>query len=180
MDASRFHVIDPDDLKENPFSMIGKDWMLLTASNGETFNTMTIAWGTLGVLWWKPVMSCYVRPDRYTAEFLEAGSYYTFSALGPEHREALEFCGSRSGRTVDKVKETGLTPVRLPAEYPGNLELEESVVAFAEARTILVCRKIWYEDIQPPHVLDDALRIRYEEKKQHRMYVGEIVACLST
>jgi flavin reductase (DIM6/NTAB) family NADH-FMN oxidoreductase RutF len=183
-----FRYIQPDDLTENPFSMIGKDWMLLTAVHDGRFNTMTVAWGGLGILWWKPVVTCYVRPERYTAEFLESGTYYSFSVLGPEYRKELEYCGSNTGRAVDKVSETGLTPVRIPDDIEDLSEparqggevfsLDEPVYAFAEARTIIVCRKIWYEDIVPSHVLDDALRIRYEEQNQHRMYVGEIEACL--
>lgn len=173
-----FRLIDPEDLNENPFRMIGKDWMLLTAGQGEKFNTMTVAWGTVGILWWRPVVSCYVKPDRYTTEFIETEKYFTFSILGPEYRTALEFCGTNSGRNVDKVKQTGLTPLRIPEDLSDPAGFSESVVAFSEARTILVCRKIWYEDIVPSHVLDDALRIRYEEKSQHRMYVGEIDLCL--
>lgn len=68
---------------------------------------MTASWGGLGVLWNAEVSMIFVRPERYTYEFLERETDYSLSFLVEGHRQALQFCGSRSGRDVDKVKETG-------------------------------------------------------------------------
>ena len=87
--------------------------MLLTGGNMESFNTMTASWGQLGVLWNKNVLTCYIRPNRYTYEFVENGEFFTVSFLGEEYRKALAFCGSHSGRDCNKITETGLTPVEL-------------------------------------------------------------------
>ena len=61
-----FSRIDPKELDQNVFSMIGEQWMLVTAGTAERCNTMTASWGGLGVLWGKPVASVYSRPQRYT------------------------------------------------------------------------------------------------------------------
>lgn len=61
-----FGRIDPKELNQNVFSMIGEQWMLVTAGTAERCNTMTASWGGLGVLWGKPVATVYIRPQRYT------------------------------------------------------------------------------------------------------------------
>ena len=104
-----FSRIDPKELNQNVFSMIGEQWMLVTAGTVERCNTMTASWGGLGVLWGKPVATVYIRPQRYTLEFVERENCFTLSFFGEEYRKALALCGSKSGRDVDKVKECGFT-----------------------------------------------------------------------
>ena len=104
-----FSRIDPKELDQNVFSMIGEQWMLVTAGTAERCNTMTASWGGLGVLWGKPVATVYIRPQRYTLEFVERENCFTLSLFGEEYRKALALCGSKSGRDVDKVKECGFT-----------------------------------------------------------------------
>ena len=81
-----------------------------------------------------------------------------------DEREALKYCGSHSGRDIDKAEETGLTP----------FEPSTGTAAFEEARLILVCRKLYYQDIQPETFLDDRINGLYPDKDYHRMYIGEI------
>ena len=116
-----FRKIDISELSFNPFDKIGKQWMLLTGGNKEKYNTMTASWGQLGVLWNKNVLTCYVRPTRYTYGYIEDNECYTASFLGEEFRNALSFCGSHSGRDCDKAKETGLTPAEI-AKLDGALD----------------------------------------------------------
>ena len=108
-----FRKIDISELSFNPFDKIGKQWMLLTGGDKDSFNTMTASWGQLGVLWNKNVLTCYIRPNRYTYDFVEKGECFTASFYGEEYRSALSFCGSHSGRDCDKAKETGLTPAEV-------------------------------------------------------------------
>ena len=110
----------------------------------DSFNTMTASWGQLGVLWNKNVITCYIRPNRYTYEYVEKGDTFTVSFYGEEYRKALSFCGSHSGRDCDKAKETGLTP----AEVDG-------CMAFEEAELVLVCRKLYSYDLQESGFLTD-------------------------
>ena len=103
--------LEVKDLKENFFEAIGKEWMLVTAGTKEKFNTMTASWGGIGWLWNKPVAFVFIRPERYTYEFVEKNDHLTLSFLGEENKKIHAICGSKSGRNIDKVKETGLKPV---------------------------------------------------------------------
>lgn len=162
-----FNEIDPKDLKENPFSIIDDEWMLVTAGNRDKCNTMTASWGGMGVLWFKNVTFVFVRPTRHTFEFMEREDYYTLSFLGDEHRDITTFCGKNSGRDVDKIKEAGLTPV-----------FDRNSVYFEEARMVMVCKKLYYQDLDPNKFLADFIHEKYPLKDYHRMYVGEIVSLL--
>jgi len=162
-----FKDIKPELLKDNPFKLIGKDWMLITAGTPESFNTMTASWGGLGVLWERPVAFCFIRPTRHTYGFAEQSAEFTLSFFEERHRKALTYCGTHSGRDTDKIKGSGLTPVK-----------EGSAVYFEEARLVLVCRKLYFQDISPERFLDPKINEMYPQKDYHRMYVGEITRCL--
>ena len=163
-----FRETDVQSLKESTFKLLGSDWMLITAGSIESFNTMTAAWGGLGVLWDKNVCYCFIRPQRYTYEFMEKADSFTLSFFEEEYRGMLDFCGVNSGRDTDKVKETGITPAG------GKL----STVYFSEARLVFICRKIYFQDLIPDHFLDQSIQKNYPKKDYHRMYIGEIVSCL--
>lgn len=158
----------PELLTDNPFKLIGADWMLITAGTAESFNTMTASWGGLGVLWDRKVALCFIRPSRYTFGFVENAQKFTLSFFEEKHRQALSFCGTHSGRDIDKVKETGLTPIKEPG-----------LIYFAEARLVLACRKLYYQDVVPANFLESKINDMYAKKDYHRMYVGEIVKCLT-
>lgn len=162
-----FTEITPADISGNPFRLIGKDWMLITAGNGEKANTMTASWGGLGVLWNKPVAFAFVRPTRYTYEFLEREDTFTLSFFPNEStRQALTLCGRVSGRDTDKIADAGLT-LRTDAEAP----------FFDEASLVLVCRKVAVQDIDPKGFLDDSIHSHYTDD-YHRVYTGEIIRAL--
>jgi flavin reductase (DIM6/NTAB) family NADH-FMN oxidoreductase RutF len=162
-----FHAITPGQITDNTFTLINKDWMLITAGSRDSFNSMTGAWGGLGVLWEKKVAFCVVRPTRYTYEFLERSATFTLSFLEEQYRDILTYCGSRSGREVNKVAETGLTPL-----------FDDNAIYFAEARLVLICRKIYFQDFDPANFLHPKIEEFYPLKDYHRMYVGEIKNCL--
>ena len=85
--------------------------MLVTAGTKEKFNTMTASWGGTGVLWGKTVAFIFIRPERYTYEFIKKCDTLTLSFLGEENKAIHKVCGSKSGRDTDKIAETGLKPV---------------------------------------------------------------------
>ena len=87
---------------ENAFELIGKEWMLITAGTPEKFNTMTASWGGIGYLWNRPVAFIFVRPERYTYEFIENQEQVTLAFLGNENRQVHSICGSKSGREKRK------------------------------------------------------------------------------
>lgn len=159
-----FQKIDPKSLHDNVFSMIGDQWMLIAAGDRSRCNMMTASWGGLGVLWNRKVATVYIRPQRYTYEFVEKNKCFSLSFFGPEYRPQLQVCGSKSGRDIDKVKETGLTVKYTPGGTP----------YFAEAELVLLCRKLYYSDIDPSHFLDPSLMENYRNHDYHRLYIGEI------
>ena len=159
--------VNPEQLGFNPFEAIGKQWFLLTAGTQQTgWNTMTCSWGAAGVLWNKPSVTCYVRHSRYTLGFMEQQDMFTLSFLGDEHRKALSFCGSHSGRDCDKAAESGLHPVAL-----------DGAVTFEEAKLVLVCKKRYAADMDIADIPEDAKTSFYGDNDAHRLYIGEIVAC---
>lgn len=165
---SDFKEITPEQLNESAFKLIGTDWMLITAGGIDSFNTMTASWGGLGQIWMKNVCYLVIRPGRYTYEFMEKSDVFTLTFFEEKHRRALTYCGTKSGRDVDKVKETKLTPV----------QSESGGVYFDEARIVMECRKIYFQDIDPANFLDPDIAENYPEEDYHRMYIGEILKCM--
>lgn len=147
--------------------------MLLTAGDFQKghFNTMTVGWGSLGVMWGKPFVQVVVRPTRYTYEFTELYDTFTLCAFPKEYLKALMLLGTKSGKNGDKIKESGLTPIeseKVPS--PG----------FAEANLILECKKIYWDDLKPTNFLDETIDGNYPEKDYHRIYFGEILGIFGT
>ncbi|MCX6273432.1 MAG: flavin reductase family protein [Bacteroidetes bacterium] len=157
--------LSPFLLEENIFRLLDKDWMLITAGEPGDFNTMTASWGGFGILWNKPVAYVVVRPTRYTYLFMERSALFTLSFLTAKYRKALNICGTLSGRDVDKVGKAGLTP----------FTLESGVTGFTEARMIMECKKLYYQDIDPDRFIDKKLDSNYPLADYHRMYIGEIL-----
>jgi len=165
----KFNEITPYNLKKNAFSLIAKDWMLVTAGNMGKWNTMTASWGAMGELWFKPAAFIFIRPQRYTREFIEREPLFTLSFFDEKYRDALNFCGSHSGRDCNKAKKTGLTP----------FEAEPGTVAFEQAHLILICRKMYFQDLKPGNFLDASIEDCYAQQDYHRMFVGEVLRGLT-
>ena len=162
-----FREISVEQLKDNPFTLINKDWMLITAGDAEKHNTMTASWGGVGELWGKYVSTIYIRPQRYTLEFVEREEYYSLCFFGPEYREALSLCGSKSGRDVDKDAATGLTPC-----------FDQAAPYYEQARLVFLCRKLYRQDMEESAFLDKGLLEKGYDNDLHRMFIGEIVKVL--
>lgn len=164
----KYKEIQPSEITENAFKMIGKDWMLVTAGNIDNFNTMTASWGGMGVLWNKNVAFSFIRPQRYTLEFIDDNEYYTLSFLEDDQKPALTFCGRNSGRDVDKIQATGLTPI-FDAQAP----------YFSQAKLVLVCKKLYKQSMTADSFIDSSLiSTNYAEGDFHYTVVGEIVKVL--
>ena len=160
--------------KEDAFKLIGSDWMLVCAGKKDRFNMMTASWGGIGWLWNRPVAFVFIRPERHTHEFVEAEERLSLSFFTEEWRDALKFCGSKSGRDYDKCKETGLSAV----------ELESGVVTFGEARLTLDCRKLFKASMEKSSFIDrDILAKWYNDNpggSLHDVYVVEIESVYGT
>ena len=165
-----FSHVDPAMLPDNFFSRIGEDWMLITAADSHgKVNTMTASWGSAGILWNKPVAICFIRPQRYTYGIVEDASTLSLSFFpAGEQREALRFCGTKSGRDFDKFAETGLTPVRSDGGTP----------YIEEANLVLICRKLYADDLRESAFTDADMLRHYPTKDYHRFYICEITDVL--
>ncbi len=167
---AEFRQINPQEIFDNPFKLIGSDWGLVTAGERDGFNPMTISWGGVGIMWNKPVTFTFIRPQRYTFEFIERSEYYSVSFFDEQFRGALSFCGSKSGRNHNKPQEAGLTPAFT----------EDGVPYFEEARLVLICKKLYAQYLNAESVLGgDSVLKHYNGDGYHKMYISEIVEVLS-
>ena len=152
------------ELKDNFVKMISNDWALLSAGTKENFNTMTVSWGGIGELWGKDVCFVFVRPQRYTFEFMEQNDFFSLSFFGGEYKKELGICGSKSGRDIDKIAETGFSPIDL-----------QNAVGYEQAKVNIVLKKLAYQDMKPDGFIDESIMNNYANNDFHRVYVGEIV-----
>lgn len=159
-----WHELTPGEW--NPvFDRIGKDWMLISASDGERENTMTASWGGIGVVWNQPVAVCLIRPERFTFALADRAERLSLAFLQDGFRDALKFCGRESGRDYpDKFAAAGLT-----VAHEGDIPYP------AEADTVLICRKLYADDLRPSCFLDPSIPDRcYNGSGYHRVFVCRI------
>lgn len=143
---------------------LGKEWMLITAQKPDgTYNTMTASWGGFGVLWNKGVAFCFVRPQRYTLEFLNASDTCTLSFFGGAHKEDLALLGRESGRNGNKIARTTLHAQKI-----------NGGVTFEEATRVFVCRKLYCQQLDKACFLDASLLKNYADQDYHYVFVCEI------
>ena len=150
MDLKKFNFL--------PFYTIDQNWALLTAGTPDKFNTMTISWGGFGTIWNKPIVTIYVKPTRYTYEFIEENEYFTISFYDDQFKGDLGILGSISGRNTNKILKTKLTP-----------EFLEKSVSFKEANLTIICKKIYFQ------IEQSEIDRFYKKEPIHRMYFGEVI-----
>lgn len=160
-----FKRIHTEDIQENVFKLIGTDWMLIAAGTPDHYNMMTASWGTAGILWSKPVIITFIRPQRYTYELMEKQAFFSVSFFGKEHKDLLTLCGTTSGRDLNKMGIDGLSSVQTP----------NGTIGFKEANLLLECRKIYFDDIKPEFFQVFDIEKIYPAKDYHRFYIGEII-----
>lgn len=163
-----FEKINVEDLEFSPVKAIGENWGILTGCSEEGFNSMTVSWGSAGVLWSKPAVFVFVRPGRHTFKFTEQGEYFSLALMGEGMHEKMAVFGKKSGRDVDKYAASGFTARN-----------EDGVFYPEEADTVFICKKIAATFITPDWFIDETIDEKnYPNKDYHRMYVGEIVKVL--
>lgn len=160
-----YKEITPEHISENVFELIGKRWMFITAGGEAKCNTMTASWGGMGVLWGKPVATVYIRPQRYTNEFVEANDRLTISFVPEQFRKALAYCGAHSGREGDKISAAGLN----------SAVTQDGVPYIAQADMVLQCRKMYVDKLDGAKFINqNVVEQWYPEKDFHYIYVCEI------
>jgi flavin reductase (DIM6/NTAB) family NADH-FMN oxidoreductase RutF len=165
--------IDPVRLALRPVhSWKGRSFLLAAGDFAAgLYNFMTVGWGALGYMWKKPLALIVVRPTRYTYEFLERYPDFTLNLFPERYAEQVAWCGAHSGREVDTVRHSGLTPTA---------GRRAAAPVFAEAELALECRKTYFSDLRPEHFLAEYIEGNYPRKDYHRMYCGEILAASGT
>ena len=158
--------IEPTEIEGNAVKMFADDWFELAAGQEGDMNLMTIAWGSLGELWGRPVVTVYVSTSRYTNQFMEKNDYFTITHFPASMREKLQYLGTVSGRDEDKVKGANLS-----VEFT---ELGNPI--FAEADLAIECKKIYAEQFKA-ELMPVEQREWYNNSGNgiHVAYIGEVV-----
>lgn len=158
-----FRQISADKIPGNIVKLLN-NWTLITSGTAEKTNVMTASWGGLGVFWEKSVAFCFLNPSRYSVQTMDQGETYTISFYTEAYKDAMLYCGNNSGRNTDKIKGSGLTPIKTPS----------GATAFAEAWMIFECKKIIAQQISPDAVKTQ-VPAEWSKNGYHKMYVGEIL-----
>ena len=164
-----FAPVDVKALDLNPFTAIGDRWMLITAGDEASSNTMTASWGFMGIMWGKPAVTVAIRQSRHTKTFVDDNDTFTISFYPDSMKKALGFCGSKSGRdyeTNGKAKAAGLTALSV-----------DGTTAYEEAEMIFVCRKMFAAKLGEEDFIDKSIiGSMYGDKDWHTAYIAEITA----
>lgn len=159
-----FKEISVDNFHKNPFELIGKDWMLITAKKGDKINTMTASWGGFGYMWNKNVAYIVVRPQRYTKEFIEYADTFSLTFFDESYRKTLNYLGKTSGRDENKIEISKLTSLSL-----------YDTPYFEEANTVIFCKKLYAQDLKPECFIQKELNEKwYPLSDHHTLYIVEI------
>lgn len=161
--------INPIEIKDNFIKLISSDWMLIAAGDETKYNMMTASWGGIGELWGKHVATAYVRPERYTDQFIAATHRFTLSFFSSDKKKMLGVMGKESGRKFDKMNFEGLTAKTLPSGQ----------VTFEEARLVLDCKVLYVDELQADKFLDEESLAKWYNDEPggslHNIYIAEIV-----
>ncbi len=159
-----FKTIKAEEFNENIFNMIGKDWLLVAAEKEGKANAMTASWGGAGIMWGKPAAFVFIRPQRYTKEFVDFSDRFSLSVLGDKYRKELNYFGTVSGRDEDKIAKTGL-----------KISHTNNTPYFDDSKIVIICRKLFAQKLEMESFIDKTLIDKwYPQKDFHTMYVAEI------
>ena len=161
--------ISPKEIQRNTFNLIGNDWMLITAEKDSKVNTMTASWGGLGVFCNKDVAFTFIRPQRYTKEFVDDANTFSISVLPEKYRKELSYLGSVSGRDESKIENAGLT-----------VKHENGTPYFEQANLVLICKKMCSTNLSADSFIQKELCEKYFPNGDfHTVYISEIVKVLT-
>jgi flavin reductase (DIM6/NTAB) family NADH-FMN oxidoreductase RutF len=165
---TNFEEIDIKNFTINPFELKNK-WMLITAAKPDgSVNTMTASWGGFGIMWNKNVAFIFIRPQRYTKEFVDISDSFSLTFFDENYKKTLAYMGKASGRDEDKINKSGLTIVN-----------QENVPYFEEAELTIIAKKLFVQPLSESSFLtEEEIRQWYPEKDFHYMYIAEITKVL--
>jgi flavin reductase (DIM6/NTAB) family NADH-FMN oxidoreductase RutF len=159
-----------DYLQETMSALADPGCLLVTQGKDGSLNAMTIGWGTVGIIWGRPVFIVLVRPSRHTWKLLEENGDFTVNVPTPELRKAVHVCGSKSRRDCDKLAETGLTPI--PSLHVAAPIIEQCAIHYE-------CRTIHKNNVEPDALAKAVLKDCYRSGDYHTLYYGHILGVLA-
>jgi flavin reductase (DIM6/NTAB) family NADH-FMN oxidoreductase RutF len=165
----KFISISPEKITDNTFTLIGTEWMLITGGTIQKHNCMTASWCGFGVLWHKPVVFVFVRPQRYTYEFLQNNEFFTLSFFDLPYKPQLQFCGTKSGRDFDKAKECNFSVI----------ETKNKAIGYEQAKLIIECKTLFSQQLSQENFIDTTPLHHYSQGDFHVQIIAEITDCLS-
>lgn len=158
------------DVSKQIEEQLPKGTFLTVKDKDGNLNTMTIAWGSLGFMWNKPVFTVMVRYSRHTHKLIENAEDFTVNfPTNNQLKKELAFCGSKSGRNLDKFKELNL-------EIIDGKNVKSPILA--ECDINLECKIIHKQTLDTSGMNEKVKNIYGDEKDYHVLYFGEIVSCL--
>lgn len=160
------------DYANHILSAVKKGVLLTTMAEGEV-NTMSISWGTLGIQWNKPIFTAFVRGSRHTSTLINKNPEFTVNIpYGDFDKEIIRFCGTKSGRDVNKFEALGLTLTQPQfVNVPGIRELPLTIA----------CRVVYAQQQYPESIMDPEIFSHYPTETTdihadyHTAYYGEII-----
>ena len=154
-----------NELTKEMFEQLEKGAFLTTKVDNKV-NTMTIAWGGVSFVWYRPVFIAYVRYSRDTYQMLENGQEFTINVpLTKDLKKELAFCGTKSGRDYDKISECGLT--LLDGRTINTPVIQECDLHFE-------CKVVYKQAMEPGLIPQEVKDRFYKNNNYHVMYYGEI------
>lgn len=164
-----FKKIDITMINENTINLFKKDTPIVVCGNIEHHNGLTVAWGSLGCLWRKSIATIYIKPTRYSFEFMNNCEYFSIMWFDENQRPKInQVFGTMSGRDVDKESMCQLSSFEL-----------DHAVAYQEAKMIIVCKKIYQNELVSKQIIDEEIKNLplYQDNLYHHEYIGEIIGC---
>ena len=164
-----FKKVQPAELTDNVFKLVGEDYTVITSGEGEKYNSMTASYGGWGRLFEEPVTWCFLRANRYTLELMKESKTYTMTYFADEYKDQVMYFGSVSGRDSEKMKNHKLTPVQTPDGTP----------AYKEAKLIVECKLMEVTTVNPADFYMEKGKSFVEEayaeaKDYHKLVFGQI------
>lgn len=158
----KFEEVDIKQLTINPFTLIGDEWMLITAGDEKRVNTMTASWGGMGVLWGENTVTIYVRPQRYTKQFVDAEPRFSLCFFDG-CKDRLSLLGTVSGKDRDKITEAGF-----------HTKFIDGVPVFEEAKLIIIAKKMYTDKFKPSNFIEAGIDEKWYDGDHHQVYIAKI------
>ncbi|MDR1451044.1 MAG: hypothetical protein LBI57_01730 [Helicobacteraceae bacterium] len=163
--SSAWREADIKEFEGGIIARMSKDWALLAAGSAEDYNAMTVSWRLMGYLWERPVVVCFVRPQRFTRNFVDKNDGFSLTFFGKETKTRVhKVFGFESGKDIDKAAKAKAQPI----------VFDGGAIGFEEAKETISCRKIYADDFNSKNFLDRSIDKLYDGD-YHRFYIGEIV-----